>query len=67
DKDIELVFYHDGVVANVIMKYKYNVGNKDNNSLVPTISQPEAATIKKWVLFDKLPKNKSNYKVSILK
>ncbi|HIF9499467.1 TPA: hypothetical protein ACX6SJ_003993, partial [Photobacterium damselae] len=66
DKDIELVFYHDGVVAMVNMKYSYNIRERRNtdNSY---FSHPEKQESKRWVLFDKLPKNKSNYKVSILK
>ena len=60
DKKIELVFYHDGVVAMVNMKYKYSVNDEDNNGF---FSHPEKQTIKKWVLFDKLPKDKSSYKV----
>ncbi|MCG9704334.1 hypothetical protein [Photobacterium damselae] len=67
DDDIELVFYHDGVVAMVNMKYKFGVSDDIENSISPIVNHPETVKSEKWVLFDKLPKNKSNYKVSILK
>ncbi|HIF9186837.1 TPA: hypothetical protein ACX6PV_003883 [Photobacterium damselae] len=67
DKKIELVFYHDGVVAMVNMKYKFDVKNEDDFDDSLSITIPETDKSEKWVLFDKLPKNKSNYKVSILK
>ncbi|WP_340642400.1 hypothetical protein [Photobacterium damselae] len=62
ENDIELVFYHDGITADVTMKYAYSVReNKNTNNNY--FSHPEKQVSKKWVLFDKLPKDKSIYKV----
>ncbi|HIF9437597.1 TPA: hypothetical protein ACX6SL_001730, partial [Photobacterium damselae] len=61
--DIELVFYHDGVVAMVNVKSKFDVKNEDDFDDSLSITIPETYKSEKWVLFDKLPKNKSNYKV----
>ncbi|HIF9420474.1 TPA: hypothetical protein ACX6SA_000518 [Photobacterium damselae] len=63
DDDIELVFYHDGVVAMVNMKYKYELNDGYYSSSSPTINHPETVKSEKWVLFEKLPKDKSSYKV----
>ncbi|HIF9275958.1 TPA: hypothetical protein ACX6QR_004034, partial [Photobacterium damselae] len=63
--NIELVFYHDGVVAEVNMKNKYELNGGYNSSSSPIVKKPETVKSKKWVLFEKLPKDKSSYKVSI--
>ncbi|HIF9499470.1 TPA: hypothetical protein ACX6SJ_003996, partial [Photobacterium damselae] len=61
--DIELVFYHDGVVAMVNMKYKYELNNENDLDSNFSFEHPETNKSEKWVLFDKLPKNSSTYKV----
>ncbi|WIH29694.1 hypothetical protein [Photobacterium damselae] len=62
---IELVFYHDGVVAEVNTKSKFEVKNENDTNFNFSFEHPEIQKSKKWVLFDKLPKDKSSYKVSI--
>ncbi|MGR5372578.1 hypothetical protein [Photobacterium damselae] len=61
-----LIFYHDGVEADVVMKYKFNVNKANSSSKKKSIGSPNvSSSVKKWVLYDKLPKEKSKYKIEI--
>ncbi|WP_276644017.1 hypothetical protein [Siccibacter turicensis] len=72
---LDLVLYHNGVVAKFYVDYTYGTGQGQHrvgdNSDIPDIStdlgssQPKGEVDKEWIIYDKLEKQNSNYRISI--
>lgn len=74
-ENVDLVFYHNGIVAKFHVDYTYGTGqgvsNMNDDSGIPNLtkdlgsSQPKAKVDKEWIIYDKLEKEKSIYRFAI--
>ncbi|MCC8466170.1 hypothetical protein [Photorhabdus bodei] len=66
DKELSLVFFHEGITASYYVDYGIGVAPSENiGSSTEKSSQRDNKKQKKWEIYPKLPKEKSTYKLRL--